>query len=227
MPVALPTHEELGRAVAALGVRGRRLLTAFSEVPRAGFVPPAFVGRAYVDEPLPIPHQQVTTQPSLVAKMVEGLRLEGAEKVLEIGTGFGFQTAILARLAGFVWSVERWADLAEVARRNLVRHLTRNAEIVVGDGSEGLPDQAPFDAILMSAAFPRVPAPVADQLSPGGALVQPIGSGGNEDVILFTKRCGRLVRRRTITGARFVRLWGTHGFRPGDSSDDGSGSHAR
>ena len=215
MSARWPSQEDLTREVAAQGVRDRRVLSAFSEVPRAGFVPPDLVERAYVDEPLPIPHQQVTTQPSLVAKMVEALGLEGTEKVLEIGAGFGFQTAILAWLADFVWSVERWPDLAEVVKRNLDRHGTTKAEIVVGDGSEGLPDHAPFDAILVSAAFPRVPDPLADQLAAAGALVQPLGSGGNEEVVLFSKRSGRLVRGRTITGARFVRLHGKHGFRPG------------
>jgi protein-L-isoaspartate(D-aspartate) O-methyltransferase len=207
-----PTQDDLVRTVSALGVRDQRLLAALREVPRAGFVPPGLVERAYVDEPLPISHEQVTTQPSLVAKMVESLELGGSEKVLEVGTGLGFQTAVLAHLAGFVWSVERWPDLAEAARGSLQRRGTENVEIVVGDGSEGLVAQAPFDAILVSAAFPRVPGPLAEQLAPGGSLVQPLGWGGDEEVALFAKGPSGLVHRRTVTGARFVRLWGSHGF---------------
>jgi protein-L-isoaspartate(D-aspartate) O-methyltransferase len=216
MSGAHPTQEDLVRVVAALGVGDQRLLAAFRQVPREGFVPTAHLKHAYADEPLPIPHDQVTTQPSLIAKMVEALELAGGEKVLEIGTGYGFQTAILARLAGFVWSVERWADLAETARANLERHWTRNTEVVVGDGSQGLPEQAPFDAILVSAAFPRVPEPLAAQLAPGGSLVQPLGRGGNEEVVLFSMSSRGLLRRRMITGARFVRLCGRHGFTAGE-----------
>jgi protein-L-isoaspartate(D-aspartate) O-methyltransferase len=213
MSTRSPTRQDLARAVAALGVRDRRLLGALREIPRADFVPPGMARRAYVDAPVPIPHDQVTTQPSLVAKMVEALALEGREKVLEVGTGYGFQTAILARLSGFVWSVERWEDLAEAARRNLERHGIENAQVVVADGSEGLPEQAPFDAILVSAAFPRVPEPLVDQLAVGGSLVQPLGTGGDEQVVLFSKGDHGLLPRRTITGARFVRLLGRHGFR--------------
>jgi protein-L-isoaspartate(D-aspartate) O-methyltransferase len=168
--------------------------------------------RAYVDAPVPIPHDQVTTQPSLVAKMVEALELEGGENVLEVGTGYGYQTAILARLGGFVWSIERWADLAEAAKRNLERHGIENVQVVVADGSEGLPEHAPFDAVLVSAAFPRVPEPLVEQLTVGGSLVQPLGTGGNEEVVLFSKGDQGLLPQRTITGARFVRLRGRHGY---------------
>jgi protein-L-isoaspartate(D-aspartate) O-methyltransferase len=192
------------------------LLAALREVPRQGFVPVGHLEGAYVDEPLPIPRHQVTTQPSLIAKMVEALELAGGEKVLEIGTGYGFQTAILARLADFVWSVERWPDLAEAARRNLGRHGVRNAEVIVGDGTLGLAEQAPFDAILVSAAFPRVPEPLAAQLASGGVLVQPLGRGGNEEVVLFSMGARGLRRRRVVTGARFVRLCGRYGFRSGE-----------
>jgi protein-L-isoaspartate(D-aspartate) O-methyltransferase len=132
--------------------------------------------------------------------------------VLEIGTGYGWQTALLARLAREVWSVERWPDLAETARENLSSHGVENATVVVGDGSEGLAEQSPFDAILVSAAFTSVPEPLTEQLAVGGRLVQPIGPGGAEEVILFERRPEGLVKRRTITGARFVRLVGRRGF---------------
>lgn len=208
-----PSQADLVEVVRADGISDARVLDAFAGVPRAGFVPPDLAERAYVDEPLPIPHAQVTTQPSLVARMVEALALAGSERVLEVGTGYGFQTAILARLAAAVWSVERWPDLAEAARANLARHAVENAEVVVGDGSEGLPEHAPFDAILVSAAFPRVPGPLAAQLTSGGKLVQPIGPGGQETVVLFQRTPRGVVRRRTVTGAHFVRLYGRHGFR--------------
>ena len=204
--------EDLASAVKAAGVREARVLEALREVPRANFVPPDLAERAYLDLPLPIPHGQVTTQPSLSAKMIESLGLSGAERVLEVGTGYGFQTALLAHLSGFVWSIERWPDVAETARENLARHGVANVEVVSGDGTEGLPDHAPYDAILVSAAFPSVPPPLAHQLAVGGRLVQPIGSGGAEAVILFEKDHEGLARRHTITGAHFVKLYGAHAF---------------
>jgi len=206
------TLHPLVAASASAGVTDPRVLDAVGSVPRARFVPPGFAGDAYLDRPIPIPHAQVTTQPSLVAKMVEVLELTGSERVLEIGTGQGWQSALLGRLAAEVWSVERWDDLAEVARANLAAHGTTNVEVVVGDGSEGLPAHAPYDAILVSAAFPQVPPPLATQLAERGRLVQPIGRGGDEDVVLFAKRGGVLHRIRTVTGARFVPLVGRHGF---------------
>jgi protein-L-isoaspartate(D-aspartate) O-methyltransferase len=185
---------------------------AFRRVSRAGFVPDEVADRAYADEPLPIPHRQVTTQPSLIARMVEALALAGDETVLEIGAGHGFQTALLAELAGEVWSVERFDDLAATARSNLERHGARNVEVVVGDGTLGLPEHAPYDAVVVAAAHPEVPGPLAAQLAPGGMLVHPVGPGGREDVALFENGPGGLVRRGTITGAHFVRLVGRHGF---------------
>ena len=206
--------EDLVSVITAQGIRDSRLLAAIRAVPRGEFVPPELSGRAYVDEPLPIGHDQVTTQPSLVARMVEALALAGSERLLEIGTGFGWQTALLARVAERVWSVERWPDLAEAARGRLERIGATNVVVVVGDGTEGLPGQAPYDAILVSAAFPSVPAALVAQLAAGGRLVQPIGEGGAEEVVLFEKACRGLVRRRTLTHARFVRLYGRHGFPP-------------
>jgi protein-L-isoaspartate(D-aspartate) O-methyltransferase len=209
------THASEADLLAVLhsdGIEDGRLLEAVRAVPRAEFVPPGLADRAYDDGPLRIPHGQVTTQPSLVARMVEALALSGDERVLEIGTGYGWQTALLARLAREVWSIERWEDLADTARANLSRRGVGNATVVVGDGTEGLPGKAPFDAILVSAAFTEVPAPLSEQLASGGRLVQPVGPGGLEDVVLFEQQPKGLVARRTITGAHFVRLVGRHGF---------------
>jgi protein-L-isoaspartate(D-aspartate) O-methyltransferase len=202
--------DALVAAAREAGVRDERVLAAIAAVPRSDFVPADYAERADVDAPIPIPHRQVTTQPSLVARMVEALVLEGDERVLEIGTGYGWQTALLARLAREVFSVERFGDLAETARAALAGR--GNVAIVARDGSAGLPEHAPFDAILVAAAYPTVPAPLVEQLAEGGRLVHPLGPGGAEDVVLFEKRGGALRRVRSIGGAHFVRLHGTHGF---------------
>jgi protein-L-isoaspartate(D-aspartate) O-methyltransferase len=206
------TPEDLVRAVVATGTRDPGLLAALRAVPRADFVPSDLADQAYLDRPLPIPYGQVTTQPSLVAKMIEALGLTGSERVLEVGTGYGFQTALLAQLSTFVYSVERFPDVAETARKNLARHGVANVDVVAGDGTKGLPEHAPYDAILVSAAFPRVPPPLEEQLAPGGRLVQPVGPGGEEEVILFERGSQGLVPRQNITGAHFVRLYGAHAF---------------
>jgi protein-L-isoaspartate(D-aspartate) O-methyltransferase len=205
-------NEDLVQAIVAKGVHDPRLLRTMRRVPRSEFIPPDLAERAYLDQPLPIPHGQVTTQPSLVAKMIEALGLAGSEHLLEVGTGYGFQTALLARLSSFVWSVERWSDVAVTATANLARLGILNVEVAVGDGTEGLPEHAPYDAILVSAAFPRVPRPLVEQLALGGRLIQPIGPGGEERVMLFEKGSHGLMHRHTIVGAYFVRLYGAHAF---------------
>jgi protein-L-isoaspartate(D-aspartate) O-methyltransferase len=195
-------------AARRLGVRDPRVLDALAEVPRASFVPAARAADADLDEPVPLPCGQVTSQPSLVAAIIETLRLRGDEKVLEVGSGHGFQTALLARLGGRVWSVEWFPDLAEAARANLVREGIRNATVLSGDGAAGLPEEAPFDAIVVSAAFPEVPPALARQLAPGGRLVQPMGHGGDEIVTLFVREDDDLRVRGVVARARFVPLLG-------------------
>ncbi|MEV4331810.1 protein-L-isoaspartate(D-aspartate) O-methyltransferase [Streptomyces sp. NPDC049597] len=213
-----PSPEDLVRAARRAGVRDERVLEAIRITPRTAFVPAGHVASAYFDVPVPIPHGQVTTQPSLVAMMVSALGLTGRERVLEVGTGYGYQTALLARLATYVVSVERWPDMVEEARRRLVREGLGNVEIVLGDGTRGVPAGAPYDAVIVSAAFPQVPEPLVGQLRIGGPLVQPIGPGGREQVELYERRADGLEHRGTIVWARFVRLYGAHGY-PADDED--------
>ena len=203
--------ERLVTAARRAGVDDPRVLKAIGRIPRAAFVPLDQVRLADNDEPVPIPHGQVTTQPSLTAQMVHALRLTGGEHVLEVGTGYGYQTALLASLASFVTSIERWPDLAEQARRNLAAQQIQNVNVVEGDGTEGVPAAAPYEAILVSAAFPQVPEPLVSQLRIGGRLVQPIGAGGAELVTLFERSAEGLVTREVVCHARFVRLYGRHG----------------
>ena len=193
-------------------MRDPRVLAAVRAVPRAAYAPPGERAGAYEDVPLAIGHGQVTSQPSLIATMVEALGLSGEERVLEVGTGLGWQTALLAALAREVWSIERLAELADAARENLAAEGVENAQVVVGDGSDGLAEQAPFEAIVVAAAHSAVPQPLAEQLALGGRLVQPIGTGGEEEVVVFERQPEGLVRRSTLVGARFVRLYGRHGF---------------
>ncbi|WP_411135583.1 protein-L-isoaspartate(D-aspartate) O-methyltransferase [Streptomyces sp. C10] len=204
--------EDLVRAVRAAGVSDERLLQAVRMTPRAPFVPAAHAPSAHQDVPLPIGRGQVTTQPSLSAMMIDGLDLHGREHVLEVGTGLGFQTALLARLAADVVSIEWWPDIAQQARRNLDRQNVPHVELRVGDGSAGVPDRAPYDAILVSAAFPDVPPPLVEQLRIGGRLVQPLGTGGREEVVSFRRTASGLERGRVLTLARFVRLHGRYGY---------------
>jgi protein-L-isoaspartate(D-aspartate) O-methyltransferase len=219
------TPEDLVRTLRAEGITDPRVLAAFRAVPRARFVPPAAAGHAYLDVPVRIPDGQVTTQPSLIARMVAALELTGGERVLEVGTGLGFQTAILALLCRQVVSIERFADLAEQARANLAAAGLDAVRVVVGDGTLGVPEHAPYQAIVVAAASPRIPPPLVEQLAPGGRLVHPVGPGGREQVTVFHKEADRLVTDTWLTPARFVPLVGAHGRSPPPDPPDRPGDH--
>lgn len=194
------------RTVERAGVRDRRVLDALRATPREYFVTPEHAWDAYTDVPIPIGHGQVTSQPSLIAQILAAVRPGPADRALEVGAGYGFQTALLARLCAHVWSIERYADLAEHARRNLAAAGVENATVVVGDGTRGLVEHAPYQVIVVSARAPSVPKALAEQLAADGRLAQPIDTPAGEYVTLFGKRRGALVETATVTPARFVPL---------------------
>jgi protein-L-isoaspartate(D-aspartate) O-methyltransferase len=197
--------------IARRGVREERVLAAMSAVPRHLFLSEEGRSSAYDDTPLPIGCHQTISQPYIVAYMTEALGLRGTEHVLEIGTGSGYQTAVLACLAETVTSVERIPELAERARENLRALAIDNAEIAVGDGTDGYPERAPYDAILITAGTPTVPLPLLDQLSPRGRLLAPVGGRSVQELELWTKSPSGFDRRRLIPVV-FVPLIGAHGW---------------
>ncbi|MBI4771371.1 MAG: protein-L-isoaspartate(D-aspartate) O-methyltransferase [Chloroflexi bacterium] len=188
-----------------------RVLAAFREVPRHEFVPQDLQYLAYRDGPLPIGAEQTISQPYIVALMTQLLELTGDETVLEVGTGSGYQTAILARLAARVLSVERLPELARIATERLDRLGHSNVQVVVGDGSQGLPEQAPFDAILVTAAAPRAPEPLLGQLAGGGRLVIPVGMQHNQ-VLERWQRRGDAWHVEQLAPVAFVPLLGEYGW---------------
>ena len=208
----VPSGARLVRALHEFGVTEPAVLAAFRRVARERFVPAGSEPEAPIDQPVPIGRGQVTTQPSLIGRMVAALRLDPSARVLEVGTGCGYQTAILAELAGEVHSVERFEQLARAARANLDAAGYGHVEVVVGDGTEGDPEHAPFNAIVVSAAALAVPRPLAEQLAEGGRLVMPVGPGGDEEVIVYRKVKGELQQIERLCHAFFVPLVGRHGL---------------
>jgi protein-L-isoaspartate(D-aspartate) O-methyltransferase len=194
------------------GVRDPRVLAAMEEVPRHLFVPEEMRHLAYVDDPLPIGEGQTISQPYMVAEMTAALRLSGEETVLEIGTGSGYQTAVLAKLCRWVFSIERIASLSGSAARCLAGLGVANATLLVGDGSLGCPGHAPYDRILSAAASPAVPPPWLDQLVDGGSIVLPLGGRRGQELARVTRR-GDKVETEWMGGCVFVPLVGEYGFR--------------
>ena len=191
-----------------------RVLDAMSRVPRESFVPAGSRAKAYDDSPLPIGHRQTISQPYMVAFMTQALALRGPERVLEVGTGSGYQTAVLAELCRRVFSVERIPELAATALRAVADLGYCNVTIRVGDGSAGWPEEAPFDRILVGAAAPAVPPVLGDQLADNGILVVPVGDWRGTQVVVLVRRTGRALSVEQTIGCRFVPLIGTGGFPP-------------
>lgn len=188
------------------GVDDLRVLTAVAAVDRSRFLPPQVRGEAHLDVPLRIGAGQTTSQPSLVATMLASLELEGHEKVLEVGTGTGYQAALLAHLAAEVHTVERHAALSAQAREFLVACGLERVDVVEGDGTAGLPRHAPYDAIIVAAATAQIPPALHDQLREGGRLVAPIGPSDHQQVQVLERRGQELALVRTTTPVRFVPL---------------------
>jgi protein-L-isoaspartate(D-aspartate) O-methyltransferase len=216
--VARPVSGEMrgprGRLVEILrekGVSDLAVLRAFEATPRHAFVPTGIRHRAYEDTALPIGNGQTISQPSIHAKYLELLRLTGRERVLEIGTGSGYQTVLLTHLVEQVFSVERIAALMDSAREIISTLGARNVSFLVGDGTVGWRQFAPYDAILVSAASPDVPAPLLEQLAEGGRLLVPVGGRDVQTLVLVTRR-GETMERQELDAVRFVPLVGRHGW---------------
>lgn len=201
--------------ITARGIKDLRVIEAMRTVSRHLFVEEALQGQAYNDYPLPIGHGQTISQPYMVALMTEGLKLQGDEKVLEIGTGSGYQTAILALLAEKVYSIERIGELASKARKILDELNCFNVEIKIFDGTYGWKDKGPFDAIMVTAGAPEVPQPLMDQLAIGGRMVIPVGEAGLQDLFGVTRNKDGFAKKN-LGGCRFVKLIGKYGWESED-----------
>jgi len=193
------------------GIRDAQVLSVMGEVPREAFMPADMGPVAYLDGAQPIGLDQTISQPYVVALMTEALELAPAHRVLEIGTGSGYQTAILARLAGHIYSIERLAELAETARSVLETLGIDNVTVHVGDGTLGWAEEAPFDRILCAAAAPEVPAAWVAQLADGGRMVLPVGPRESQQLLLVGKR-GEALTRKRLCDVRFVPLLGQDGW---------------
>ena len=193
------------------GIRDPRVLDAMLHVPRHEFVPASLIKAAYDDRPLPLGDAETISQPYIVAAMTEAARVQPGDKALEVGTGSGYQAAILAYLGARVYSVERNAALAEKARELLARLGYDEVEVIVGDGSEGYPPAAPYNIIIVTAAAPSVPLALLEQLAEEGRLIIPVGDLHHQDLLLNVKQ-GREVRTRILDPCQFVPLVGKAGW---------------
>ena len=193
------------------GIADLAVLRAFEQTPRHLFVPTGVRHRAYEDSALPIGNGQTISQPSIHARYLEILRLTGREKVLEVGTGSGYQTVLLAHLAAQVFSIERIGPLLQGARDNIARAGVRNVSVLLGDGTLGWREYAPYDAFLVSAGSPTIPQPLLDQLAEGGRLLIPLGGQDVQTLAVLTRKQGQ-VTREDVLPVRFVPLLGQHGW---------------
>ncbi len=194
------------------GIHDERLLAAMYKVPRHEFVSRESWSQAYADHPVAIGEQQTTSQPYMIAAMIQAAQIKPEDRVLEIGAGSGYQTAVLAELVSQVFAVERYESLADAARKTLERFGYRNVKVIAGDGSLGLPEAAPFDAIIVSAAAPSIPPALTEQLARGGRMVIPVGDSQQQVVQLVQRDQEGNVTVRTLEGCRFVPLIGQQGF---------------
>lgn len=192
--------------IVARGISDPKTLAAMRQVPRHLFVPPGRLKEAYADHPLPIGHGQTISQPYIVAFMTEALGLKGGETVLEVGSGSGYQAAVLARIAGRVFGIEIVEPLAREAKERLAKLGCDNVEIRAGDGYAGWPEHAPFDAIMVTAAAPRVPEPLKQQLRDGGRLILPVGDYAQE--LRIVTRRGSTFEERSVLAVQFVPMTG-------------------
>jgi len=205
------------------GIDEPAILDAFRAVPREAFVAPEYAHLAYGDHPLPIEAGQTISQPYIVALMIQAAAILAGHRVLEVGAGSGYAAAVISRIAREVTGIERHHDLVETARERLQRLGYDNVEILEGDGTSGWPGRAPYDAILAAASGSHVPAPLLDQLAPGGRLVMPLGDPGSvQQLVKVTKRADGSLSRENLGAVRFVPLIGKQGW-----SDDGRGSHPK
>jgi protein-L-isoaspartate(D-aspartate) O-methyltransferase len=194
------------------GIHDERLLSAMYKVPRHEFVARQSWGEAYADHPILIGEQQTTSQPYIIAAMVQAAQIRPESRVLEIGAGSGYQTAVLAELVREVFAVERFPSLAQAARATLERLGYRNVTVVAGDGSLGHPEAAPYDAIIVSAAAPAVPPALIEQLAAGGHLVVPVGDSRQQVLQLVSRDAEGNISVEIMEGCRFVPLIGKQGF---------------
>lgn len=193
------------------GIYDKAVLQAMSTVPRHLFVPQEVRSHAYDDRALPLPDGQTISQPFIVALMAQTLELKGDERVLDVGTGSGYAAAVLSLLAGEIYSIERSPSLAETAQKRLEELGYRNVHVVLGDGTMGLVEYAPYDAISVAAASPWVPRPLRHQLSEGGRMIIPVG-GPREQLLLYVTKQNGVTHTRQLGGVRFVPLVGEHAW---------------
>ena len=208
----LSQRQQMVQLLIQRGIKDQRVLDAFRKVPRHLFLDEALRPQGYSDYPLPIGEKQTISQPYMVAIMTESLQLTGSESVLEVGTGSGYQAAILAELADMVFTIERIPALAKRARKVLDQLKYPNVVVRVGDGTEGWRDEAPFDAIIVTAAAPDAPDPLLKQLASGGRLVMPIGDENMQELMVYIKEGEDRYREENYGGCRFVKLIGAHGW---------------
>ncbi len=199
--------------ITARGITDKLVINAMLEVPRHLFLDEAFWPQAYEDNPLPIGERQTISQPYIVALMTEALKLRGTERVLEIGTGSGYQTSVLSRLAGQVYSIERLPGLAKRARKIFDALKYRNIVVTIGDGTLGWREYAPYDGIIVTAASPRPPRALLDQLGFGGRLVIPVGDEHSQELTVYVRQDDGQYAQENRGGCRFVKLIGEQGWK--------------